>query len=242
MTALPVDASFVLIISQIMLVNLLLSGDNAVVIAMAARSLPAQQQGRAILWGSMVAVVMRVILTTLALYLLELPYLKLLGGGLLLWIAYHLMLPQENDDDGSADQPGTTTMLAAIRMIVVADLIMSLDNVLAVAAFARGNALLLWLGLAMSIPLVMLGSRLLLRIMDRYPFAVVLGAGLLAYVAAEMLLTDPALGRLALTEPDSTPRAVIAFLSAAATVGIGYVRSQQDRKMPVSEVCEEEDG
>lgn len=242
MTALPVDASFVLIISQIMLVNLLLSGDNAVVIAMAARSLPAQQQGRAILWGSVVAVVMRVILTTLALYLLELPYLKLLGGGLLLWIAYRLMLPQEEADADGVGKPGNTTIMAAVRMIVVADLIMSLDNVLAVAAFARGNALLLWLGLAMSIPLVMLGSRLLMRIMDRYPFAVVLGAGLLAYVAAEMLLTDPALGRLALTEPDSMPRAVIAFLSAAATVGIGYVRSQQDRRMPVRDVCEEEDG
>lgn len=231
MTALPVDASFFLIISQIMLVNLLLSGDNAVVIALAARSLPPSQQGKAILWGSLVAVVMRVILTTLALYMLQMPYLKLAGGLILLLIAYRLMLPQDDESsDAGSVNPVSYSVFAAIRMIVVADLIMSLDNVLAVAAFARGNALILWLGLAMSIPMVMLGSRLLLRVMERFPIAVVFGAGLLAYVAAEMLLTDPAWGFLTVIAPDALQKEVIAILCASTIIFMGYVRSQQMKK------------
>lgn len=231
MSALPVDASFFLIISQIMLVNLLLSGDNAVVIALAARSLPPSQQGKAILWGSLVAVVMRVILTTLALYMLQMPYLKLIGGLILLLIAYRLMLPQdeESSDAGSAN-PVSYSVITAIRMIVIADLIMSLDNVLAVAAFARGSTLLLWLGLAMSIPMVMLGSRLLLRIMECFPIAVVFGAGLLAYVAAEMLLMDSAWGLLKALEPDALQKEVISILCASTIIFVGYVRSQQMRK------------
>ncbi|MFL6621222.1 MAG: TerC family protein [Sulfurifustis sp.] len=175
---------------QIIGVNLVLSGDNAVVIALAARSLPSSQQGRAIFWGSGAAVVMRIILTVVAVEMLRLPYLKLIGAALLLWIGVKLLLPEDDGDDDAKLNSGPT-MMAAIRTILIADLVMSLDNVIAVAAAAKGSLLLLILGLAISIPLVIFGSTLLLKIMQRFPVVITLGAGLLGWVAGEMAVTDP---------------------------------------------------
>ena len=170
-------------------VNLILSGDNAVVIALAARSLPPKQQTAAVLWGSGAAVVMRIILTIFAVALLTLPWLKLVGCLLLFWIGVKLLIPEE----GSEDINASDNLIAAIKTILIADLVMSIDNVIAVAAAAQGSLTLLILGLAISIPLVIFGSTLLLHLMERWPVIITIGGGLLGFVAGEMLVTDPAL-------------------------------------------------
>jgi YjbE family integral membrane protein len=170
-------------------VNLILSGDNAVVIALAARSLPQRQQKAAVLWGSGAAVVMRIILTIFAVALLTLPWLKLVGSLLLFWIGIKLLLPEEGDENIDASD----NLISAIKTILIADLVMSIDNVIAVAAAAQGSITLLILGLAISIPLVIFGSTLLLHLMERWPIIITIGGGLLGFVAGEMLVTDPAL-------------------------------------------------
>jgi YjbE family integral membrane protein len=170
-------------------VNIVLSGDNAVVIALAARSLPPRQRKAAIFWGSSAAIVMRIILTIVAVELLRLPYLKLVGAALLLWIAVQLLVPEEEEGE---DGPVAGSLGAAIRTILIADLVMSLDNVIGVAAAAKGSMTLLILGLAISIPLVIFGSSMLLKIMDRFPIIITLGAALLGWVAGDMAVTDPA--------------------------------------------------
>lgn len=173
---------------QIIGVNIVLSGDNAVVIALAARGLPPQQQKKAIFWGSGAAVVMRIVLTIVAVELLRLPFLKLIGAGLLLWIAVGLLLP---DDEGEEHGATGTSLAAAIKTILLADLVMSLDNVIAVAAAAKGNTFLLIVGLAISIPMVVFASQLLLKLMGRFPIIITLGAALLGWVAGDMAVTDP---------------------------------------------------
>ncbi len=174
---------------QIIGVNIVLSGDNAVVIALAARSLPPAQQKKAIAWGSGAAVVMRIVLTIIAVELLRLPYLKLVGAALLLWIALQLLLPE---DEGHGEAAAGGSLASAIKTILVADLVMSLDNVIAVAAAAKGSLALLIAGLAISIPLVIFASTLLLNLMNRFPVIITLGAALLGWVAGEMAISDPA--------------------------------------------------
>jgi len=180
--------AFWIALGQIIGVNIVLSGDNAVVIALAARSLPLQQQKQAILWGSGAAVVMRIILTIVAVELLTLPFLKLVGGVLLLWIAVQLLMPEEESEGGGKPVVG---LWAAMKTILIADLVMSLDNVIAVAAAAKGSFTLLILGLGISIPLVIFGSTLLLKVMERFPIIITIGAALLGWVAGEMFVTDP---------------------------------------------------
>lgn len=172
---------------EIMGVNIILSGDNAVVIALAARTLPPVQQRVAILVGTAGAIVLRVILTWFAVVLLSQPYLKLAGSVLLLWIAVKLLLP-EDDDDGHLE--GRSGMFSAIKTIIVADFVMSLDNVLGVAAAAKGDLALLIIGLLISMPLIIYGSTLILKLMGRFPVLVTLGAALLGYIAGEMGVTD----------------------------------------------------
>lgn len=174
---------------KIIVVNIVLSGDNAVVIALAARSLPQRQQKQAIFWGSAAAIVMRILLTLFAVKLLALPWLKLVGSALLFWIGVKLLIPENGDDDMNASD----NLLAAIKTIMVADLVMSLDNVIAVAAAAGGSVTLLVIGLAISIPLVIVGSTLLLHLMERFPVIITLGGALIGLVAGEMLVTDGAL-------------------------------------------------
>ncbi len=174
---------------SIMIANIVLSGDNAVVIAMAARTLKPEQQAKAIFWGSAAAIVMRIILTIVAIQLLTLPYLKIIGAVLLVYIGVDLLKGEEEGDDHGKEING---MAAAIRTILVADLVMSLDNVLAVAAAAKGNLPLLVLGLLVSIPLIIFGATLLTKVMERFPIIITIGAALLGFLAGEMLLTDPA--------------------------------------------------
>jgi YjbE family integral membrane protein len=175
---------------QIILINIVLSGDNAVVIALAARSLPPRQQMQAVIWGAGAAVVLRIILTVIAVEMLKWPWLKLIGAALLLWIAVKLLMPE---DGGEGDVSASDNLLAAIKTILIADLVMSLDNVIAVAAAARGSLTLLILGLAISIPLVVFGATLLVKVMARWPIIITIGAALLGFVAGEMAATDPAL-------------------------------------------------
>lgn len=173
---------------QIIGADIVLSGDNAVVIALATRSLPPHQQKRAIFWGTFAAVTMRVTLTVIAVTLLKLPALKLIGAVLLLWIAVQLLLP---DEESVREGIAVGGMGAAIRTILLADAVMSVDNIVAIAAVARGSLTLLMIGLAVSIPLVVFTSTFLLKLMERYPIIITLGAALLGYVAGEMAVTDP---------------------------------------------------
>ena len=175
---------------KIVWINIILSGDNAVVIALAARSLPPHQQKKAIFWGSGAAVVLRVVLTLIAVKLLELPYLQIIGGLLLLWIGVQL-LGDEDDEEGESSEVGG--LMAAVRTILIADLVMSLDNVIAVAAAAKGSMVLLVLGLLISIPLVVFGSTLMIKLMERFPIIVILGAALIGWVAGETILGDRSL-------------------------------------------------
>jgi YjbE family integral membrane protein len=184
--------AFWIALGQIMVANILLSGDNAVVIALAARSLPPVQQKKAIAIGSGAAIVMRILLTLVAAQLLQLPWLKLIGAALLLYIGVTLLLP-EDDEGGDGHGAAKGSMGAAVRTILIADLVMSLDNVIAVAAAAKGDTTLLVLGLAISIPLVIFGSTLLLKVIERFPLIVWAGAALLGYIAGEIALADPAI-------------------------------------------------
>jgi len=175
---------------KIVWINIILSGDNAVVIALAARSLPAEQQKKAVFWGSGAAVALRIALTVVAAQLLSLSFLQIVGGALLLWIGVQL-LGDDAAEDGDAKPHGS--LMAAVRTILIADLVMSLDNVIAVAAAAKGNMTLLILGLAISIPLVIFGSTLMIRLMERFPVIVLFGAGLIGWVGGETIASDAAL-------------------------------------------------
>lgn len=175
---------------SIVLANIVLSGDNAVVIAMAARTLKPAQQQKAIVWGSAAAIVMRIVLTVVAIKLLAMPFLKILGAALLVYIGVDLLKGEGDDAGGHGKQ--VVGLLAAIRTILIADLVMSLDNVLAVAAAANGNVPLLVLGLLVSIPLIVFGATLLSKVMERFPIIITIGAAMLGFLAGEMLLTDPA--------------------------------------------------
>ena len=199
-------------------VNIVLSGDNAVVIALAARSLPPRQQKQAIIWGSAAAIVMRIVLTLFAVALLELSWLKLIGSVLLLWIGVKLLIPEDEDPDIEASD----NMWAAIKTILIADLVMSLDNVIAVAAAAGGHWGLLMIGLAISIPLVIFGATLLLKLMERWPIIITIGAGLLGFVAGEMAWEDKAIGDFTAQFPGWVKYA-LALAGAAFVVGLGRI-------------------
>ena len=210
------DSQFWLGLLEIIGVNIVLSGDNAVVIALAARSLPRRQQRAAIVIGSGAAIVLRVILTTVAARVLALPYLKLVGAVLLLWIGVQLLLPGDEDDGSAAQAAGH--LMAAVRTILLADLVMSLDNVIAVAAAAHGDLVLLILGLGISIPLIVFGSTAVMKLMDRFPGVIKLGAGLLGYVAGEMLVTDPALDAY---DQSAIVHVLIPWVGAVLVIAIG---------------------
>lgn len=220
-------------LGTIIVANILLSGDNAVVIAMAARSLPAQQQKKAIFIGSAAAIVMRIVLTLVAAKLLSIPWLKTIGALLLLYIGITL-LADSDDDEGHAGQ-GHGSMAAAIRTILIADLVMSLDNVIAVAAAAHGDIPLLVIGLATSIPLVIFGSTLLLKVIDKFPVIVWAGAALLGFIAGEILEEDPALANFmqqlttSMDVSHGTLAKIFGIAGAIIVVGVGfYLRQRND--------------
>lgn len=185
LTSLP----FWIALGQIIMIDILLGGDNAVVIALACRKLPPKQRTKGIIWGTAGAIVLRVILIFFAMTLLALPWLKFVGAILLVWIGVKLLAP---DEEGHGEMATSDKLLAAIKTIIVADLVMSLDNVIGVAAAAKGNVPLLVIGLVISIPLIIFGSSLLLKVMARFPVIITIGAALLGWVAGEMAVSDPA--------------------------------------------------
>jgi YjbE family integral membrane protein len=216
------DAIFWLALGKIIWVNIILSGDNAVVIALAARSLQPAQRKQAVFYGSAAAIILRVVLTIFAVSLLQLPYLKMVGAALLFWIGVQLLVPEDDGEDGIK---ASDHLWTAVRTILVADLVMSLDNVIAVAAAAEAGPpesrmLLLILGLGMSIPLIIFGSQVLMGVMERFPIIITLGAALLGWVAGEMLLTDPGL-KPWFASVSPTLQLVIKALAAAGVVVLG---------------------
>jgi YjbE family integral membrane protein len=216
------NAEFWIGLLKIIWINIILSGDNAVVIALAARSLPPEQQKKAVLFGSGAAVVLRIVLTVVAAQLLALPYLQLVGGALLLWIGIQL-LGDHHEGEGEAKEYGS--LMAAVRTILIADLVMSLDNVIAVAAAAKGSTTLLILGLAISIPLVIFGSTLMIRLMERFPIVVTFGAGLIGWVGGETMISDNVL--VSTVEGAHWLHYAGPVLGAAAVLGAGTLLARR---------------
>lgn len=187
-------AHFWLAVGQIIMIDILLGGDNAVVIALACRQLPPNLRTKGIVWGTLAAIVLRVILIAFALSLLQIPFLKLVGAALLLWIGVKLLVPR--DEDHSNIQ-GTERLWAAVKTVVIADLVMSIDNVIAIAGAATNAGAthqmpLVVFGLLVSIPVIVWGSQLVLKLMDRFPFIIVAGGMLLGWIAGSMAHSDPA--------------------------------------------------
>lgn len=178
-------------LGEIILVNIILSGDNAVVIALASRNLPRRHRNKAVVIGSAGAIALRILFCLFVATLMGIPYLKLAGSALLLWIGVKLLVPEETEEneDGKA---APSSMWTAIRTIIIADAVMSLDNAIAIAAAAKNDFLLITLGLIISIPLIIFGSQLILKIMGRFPIIITAGAGLIGWIAGDVGITDPA--------------------------------------------------
>lgn len=172
---------------QIIAIDIVLGGDNAVVIALACRRLPEQQRKLGIFWGVFGAIALRVVLIFFALSLLTMPYLKIIGAVLLVWIGIKLLQPEA---EGSHEIDASTTLIGAIKTIIVADAVMSLDNVIAIAGAAKDDIGLVIFGLVVSVPIIVWGSQMVLKVMDRYPVTIAIGAGLLGWIAGDMAVTD----------------------------------------------------
>ena len=183
--------AFWISVLQIIAIDILLGGDNAVVIALACRKLPLTQRNQGIFWGVFGAIALRILLIYFALQLLAISYLKIIGGLLLFWIGVKLIIPEQ--EDAHSDVQGSTTLIGAIRTIIVADAVMSVDNVIAVAGAAHGSIVLVVFGIAVSIPIVVWGSKLVLALMDRFPLVITAGGALLGWIGGGMLITDPGL-------------------------------------------------
>jgi len=218
---------FWIAVLQIIAIDIMLGGDNAVVIALACRKLPPEQRNKGIFWGVIGAIGLRVVMIFFALQLLAVSYLKIVGGLLLFWIGIKLMLPEHEDEHDNID--GGTTLMAAIKTVVVADAVMSLDNVIAVAGASHGSMVLVTFGILVSIPIVVWGSKLVLTLMDRFPIVITLGAALLGWIAGGMLLSDKA-------TPESfakgIPYAHYLFASAGAVLVVVVGKWLGSRKTP----------
>jgi len=209
---------FAVILLQIVLIDLLLGGDNAVVIALACRNLPPHMQKKAIILGTLGAIVARVVLLIIAGHLLGLPSLKIVGGLLLLWIGFKLVGSEEEE----ANINGDNRLWKTVLTITLADVVMSLDNVLAVAAAGKGNVWLVSFGVLISIPIIVMGSKLVLTLLTRFPFIVTLGGALIGWIAGSMLVTDPALLRYTAAIPHL--HWIAGTIGALLVVGYGVVR------------------
>lgn len=219
---------FWLAVLEIIMINILLSGDNAVVIALACRNLSRRQRKHGIFWGVLGAIVLRIGLTFFAMSLLANPYLKLIGGALLLWIGIKLIA---EEDGGEHDVKASDRLLAAIWTIIVADLVMSLDNVMGVAAAAKGNVPLIVFGLVVSIPIVVVGSQIIMRLLVRFPVLVLAGGGVLGYIAGEMAVEDPAVAPwIAVNASQLSGLAPAAGFALVVAAGWGLTRRHRTRK------------
>ncbi|HLX22570.1 MAG TPA: TerC family protein [Usitatibacter sp.] len=206
-------------LAQIMFINVILSGDNAVVIALACRRLSPRHQKQAFIWGSVGVVVLMVVLTVFVVYLLSLPYLEIVGSLMLLWIGIKLLVA-EDEGDGEDGVAQKDTLMAAVRTIIIADMIMSLDNVLAMAAAAKGHMWMLIVGLVVTVPVILFGSALLMKLMERFPIFVMIGAALIGWVAGEMIVTDPAIKDWVEANMSSL-HTIAPVVCAALVIGVG---------------------
>ena len=229
-----IDSGFWVSVLQIIAIDILLGGDNAVVIALACRKLPEHQRNKGIAWGVVGAIGLRIVLIFFALQLLELPFLKIGGALLLLWIGVQLMQPEDDDDHAGIE--GSTHLLGAIRTIVIADAVMSLDNVIAVAAAAKGDLTLVIFGIVISIPIIVGGSRLVLKLMDRFPVIITLGAALLGWIAGGMAVGDVTLATWTATMPSwlhyATSTACALFVAALG----GWLAKRKAAPAPLVEL------
>ncbi len=203
----------VVVLVKIIVIDIVMSGDNAVVIAMAARNLPKELQSKAIFWGTFGAIVLRLLFAAIVVVLLDIPYLTLIGGLMLLWISIKLLLPEHEQH-----QEGGKTVWSAVRTIILADAVMSLDNVLALAGASDGHFGAIVLGVIVSIPIIVFGSRLILNAMNKYPIIVYIGAGILAWTAGEMIVSEE---KLAAFIP-ANAHLIIQVILTILALGIGY--------------------
>ena len=227
------QTTFWLAIGQIIWINILLSGDNAVVIAMACRSLSDRERLWGMILGAGVAVILRIILTGIVTTLMNMPYLKAAGAIALLYIAIDLVKPKAHDDEGSVK--AADTLFRAMMTIAVADVVMSLDNVVAIAAVAKGSWLLLIIGLGVSIPMIVAGSAIIMAMLDRFPLLVWAGAGLLGWIAGELFLTDVGvIGQIG-AEASHTYEKAAAFAGAVFVLAIGLWLNYGRRRTAIVE-------
>ncbi|AGT30943.1 membrane protein [Geobacillus genomosp. 3] len=217
---------------SIIIIDLVLAGDNAIVIGLAARNLPKHQQKKAIIWGTVGAVVIRALATIFVVWLLKIPGLLLVGGILLVWIAYKLLVEEKGHDDIEAGG----SLWEAIRTIIIADALMGLDNVLAVAGAAHGSFLLVVLGLVISVPIMVWGSTLILKWIERFPIIITIGAGVLAWTASKMIVGEPFL-----KEYFANPVVKYGFelLVVAAVITIGTMKKRKAAKEPQPKAANE---
>ena len=219
----PVDATFALQLLQIVWINVLLSGDNAVVIALACRSLPPGKRRIGILLGAGAAVGLRIVFTMAVVSLMDVPWLKLLGGGLLVWIAVKLL----TDETDEASVKDSDTIWKAVRTVAIADMVMSLDNVIAIAAAAKGSTPLIIFGLGLSVPLIVFGATLIITLLQRYPVLVWAGAALLGWVAGSLIVSDPGWHGVMGAWPILVDEVVGGSVGVALVLGLSVVLRQR---------------
>ncbi|WP_375408089.1 TerC family protein [uncultured Methylobacterium sp.] len=216
------SSQFWLSVLQIVWIDILLSGDNAVVIALACRSLPEHQRRTGILLGAGTAVALRIVFALIVSYLLAVPFLRILGGVLLIWIAVKLV---KGEDEAEHNVGESDTLWRAVKTIAIADAVMSLDNVVAIAAASKGHPELFIFGMLLSIPLIVAGASLISTLIKRFPFVIWAGAALLGWIAGEMIITDPFLASH-LTGYEQTAHYIAAVAGAVLVVGLGYILSR----------------
>ena len=219
---------FLSALAAIVVIDLVLAGDNAIVIALAARSLPRELQRRAIVWGTLGAIAVRASLTVGVLWLLAIPGLSLAGGALLAWIAYRLLAGDDGGGGEHKDIRPATSFWSAMRTIVIADAVMGLDNVLGVAGAAHGNVLLVVLGLLISVPIMVGGSRLILRFLERFPALLYVGGAVLAWTAAKMIVEEPLVGQALAGQPLFRLAIYVALIGGV--LGIAALRNRRSAK------------
>lgn len=208
---------------SIILIDLVLAGDNAIVIGLAARNVPQKDQRKVIIWGTVGAIIIRVIMTLLVVQLLLIPGLRLAGGLALVWIAYQLLVDEKSHDIKAGNQ-----MWAAIRTIIIADAMMGLDNILAVAGAAHGDNLLVIMGLAISVPIMVWGSTMILKLTERFPVVITIGAAVLAWTASKMIVAEPLIHGWFASEWLKYSFEILVIL---AVVGLGTQMKKRREKM-----------
>jgi YjbE family integral membrane protein len=227
--------AFWIAVAQIIMIDILLGGDNAVVIALACRKLPEEQRKKGIFWGVAGAIGLRIVMIFFALQLLAIPWLKIVGAALLFWIGIKLLQPEP--DEGHDEIDGATTLMGAIKTVVIADAVMSLDNVIAVAGAAHGSMTLVVFGILVSIPIVVWGSQLVLKLMDSYPIVITIGGGLLGWIGGGMIPTDPALPPELLANVPYA-KTTLAIAGAVFVVGLGKLLAARAQKNPPADIPE----